>query len=133
MIGFGDKGEEYGQYQQSKFIGGKKNDLVICFGGGNKTNHAAWCYVFGFTEKELVKKNLQTILINNSINNDILDKIELEIRKNYTIKDWHKFDYIKIQPNPVIYLWYIGLMIIIQFVLYVVFNQNSLIKDRWTI
>lgn len=123
MIGFGDKDAKYGQYQEAKFIGGKKNDLVLCFGGGSKINHATWAYVFGFTEKGIVKENLQTILLNNPINDDILFKIESEIRNDYVVKDWKKFNYITVEPNPTIYFWYLGLMVVIQFILYVVFNN----------
>lgn len=96
MIGFGDVGSEIAQLQEAKWIGGKKNDLVLCFGGPVK--RPTWSYVFGWTEREIVKRNLETILLNNQINDDIIPIIEKEVVVNYEIKDWSKFDYISVEP-----------------------------------
>ena len=126
IIGFGDKSEDMGHYQESKFIGGRKNDLVITYGGGSTTNHAAWCYVFGFTEQNIVKQNIETILLTNPINDDILSKIETEVGLNYRIEDWTKFNYISIEPATWIYFWYFGLMILIQVGLYTFFHLKDL-------
>lgn len=99
-----------GQYQQAKWIGGKKNDLIICYAGGNQQQNPEWVYVFGWTEKDIVKQNLQTILLERPINNQILPLIEEEIKTNYTIKNWKKFDYITIQPPTWSYIIYIILV-----------------------
>jgi len=125
MIGFGNKGEEMGHYQESKFFGGRKNDLVITFGGGTRTNGATWAYVFGFTEREIVKQNIETILLNNPINDNILNNIELEVRRNYVIKDWKKFNYLSVSPSDWVYGWYFGLMFVIQIGLYIFFRISS--------
>ena len=45
LIGFGDGGSDSGQTQEAKWVGGKKNDLVLCFGGPLKK--PCWTYVFG--------------------------------------------------------------------------------------
>jgi hypothetical protein len=96
LIGFGDKDASVAQLQEAKWFGGKKNDLVLCYGGaGVKTE---WAVVFGWTEQELVKRNLETILLENTVNTEILPRIESEIRANYVIKDWTKFDYIAVSP-----------------------------------
>lgn len=96
MVGFGPKGSEYGQMQQAEWIGGKKNDIVICFGGLNKK--PTWVFVFGWTEKDITKRNLESIILENGAVNSTLPLIEKEIRNNYVLKDWSKFDYIQIQP-----------------------------------
>ncbi len=128
FAGYGNKDAIYGQYQQAKFLGGKKNDLVLCFGGGSRTNKANWSFVFGWSEKEIVKRNLETILLNNPINDDILPLIEEEISKNYLIKDWKKFDYIRIQPKTWVYFVYIILVLIIQTGLWIYFHNNEFSK-----
>lgn len=129
MIGFEDEPADYAHYQQAAWIGGKKNDLVICFGGGNSSKPAEWSYVFGWTEKEIVKKNLQTILLQHPINNNLLPLIADEINKNYTIKDWHKFDYITIEPPMWSYWAYFLGMIIVQGGLYFYFHSNEYDKN----
>lgn len=128
LVGFGNQPAEYGQWQQAKWIGGKKNDLVICFGRATRNEPAQWAYVFGWTEKELVKKNLETIFTENPINNNIIPLVVEEISKNYTIKDWSKFDYITITPPAWSYLTYFIIMIVTQGGLYWYFNSNEYSK-----
>lgn len=128
MVGFANEGSEYGQWQQAKWIGGKKNDLVLCFGGATTKKKADWSYVFGWTENELVKKNLQSILMSHPINNDILPLITEEINQNYKIKDWSKFDYISIQPPTWSYWTFIILLALTQTGLYIWFHSNEFHK-----
>ena len=97
IINFGNKDKSVATYQQAKWVGGKKNDLVLCYGGGDQ-KHANWSFVFGWTETEVLKRNLETILLENSIDNSIIDKIEKEVRMYYQIKDWKKMDYITVEP-----------------------------------
>lgn len=122
IIGFGDESSsQIAHDQEAKWIGGKKNDLVICYGG---TDNSKWCYVFGWTEEALVKRNLETLFITNEINNDLLSKIENEISENYIIRDWHQFDYLTIEPPTWSYFVLIGIMIVTQtgFILFSIFN-----------
>ena len=94
---FSDKDSGYGQWQEAKWIGGKKNDLVLCC-GGEPGESAKWSYVFGWTESELVKRNLESILLENPVDTTIIPIIEAETIANYELKDWSKFDYITIEP-----------------------------------
>jgi hypothetical protein len=95
LIGFGEKDSSIAHLQEAKWIGGKKNDLVLCYGGSR--SNTTWAYVFGWTESMLVKRNLETILLENKIDDTIIPKVEAEIRANYQIKDWSKFDYIAVE------------------------------------
>jgi hypothetical protein len=113
IVNFGQKDKSIAIYQQAKWVNGKKNDLVICYGEGDR-GHANWSFVFGWTEKEEVKRNLETILLNNLINNSIIGIIESEIKANYLIKDWHKFDYITIEPPFWSYVTLLILLLISQ-------------------
>lgn len=128
MVGFFREPAIYGQYQQAAWVGGKKNDLVICFGGATRNEPPQWVYVFGWTDKELVKQNLQTLLLNNVISTDLLPEIEAEIRKNYVIKDWSKFDYIKIEPPNWSYVIYFVVLCLTHFLLFFCLEQNSYVK-----
>jgi len=101
MIYFGNKDKEQAMYQESAWVGGKKNDLVICYGGieGNR-----WSYVFGWTEKSLVKRNLESIILDNKMNDGIIPLIKKEVQENYQIKDFSKFNYMQIDPPSWAYL-----------------------------
>ena len=131
MVGFGNKDSSYGHYQQAAFVGGKKNDLTICFGGGSRTEPAEWAYVFGWTENELVKKNLESLLMDNPINDDLIPLISNEVVKHYTIKDWSKFDYIAIPPPTWSYWVYFIVLILTQSGLYYWFHINEYDKDDY--
>jgi len=115
LIGFGERDASVAQLQEAKWIGGKKNDLVLCYGGSNEK--PSWAVVFGWTEREIVKRNLEAILLENPVNNDLIPKIEAEIRANYVIKDWSKFDYIDVTPP----WWGIIVLIVVMAVLQVGF------------
>lgn len=111
------------KYQEAKWIGGKKNDLVLCYGYSNKID---WAYVFGWTEKSIVKCNLETILLNNQIpNNNLLSIIEQEIVTNYQLKNWDKFNYLTIEPPGWSYIVLIIIMGIIQGVIWFMFMNNN--------
>lgn len=127
IIGYGNQGMNISEYQESAWIGGKKNDLVICYGGevGKK---ATWVRVFGWTEKNIVKKNLESLLLMTPVNNNIIPKIQEEINANYEIKDWHKFDYLTIEPPAWSYWVYLGVMIVVQGGLIVWYRFNELNK-----
>lgn len=126
IIGFESKDATLGQYQQAKFIGGRKNDLVITFGG--RPSNPDWVYVFGWTESELVKVNIQEELYFSGINTNTIPFIKDEVKKNYKIKDWSKFSYISIEPRPSYYYWHIGFMILIQGGLWFWFHVNEFDK-----
>jgi hypothetical protein len=125
IVGF-DKNapNDYGHWQEAAWIGGKKNDLVLCFKEG-EGKLAASSYVFGWTESEYCKKNLQTLLITHPINKDIIPLIEKEIVTSYKVKDWSKFDYITVEPPRWSYIVYIFVIFGTQTGLYVYFHRNE--------
>jgi hypothetical protein len=97
MVGFGNRGIDAAEWQRCKWIGGKKNDLVLCYGGLN-VGKPTWSKVFGWSDGEICKRNLETILLQNEPSTTVLPKIEAEIIRGYKIKDWSAFDYITIEP-----------------------------------
>jgi hypothetical protein len=107
------------QQQEALWIGGKKNDLVLCYG------EDGWAYVFGWTEEEIVKRNLESILLEKEKNSNIIKPIEEEIIKNYEIKDWSKFDYISIEPPLWSYIVFIIVMVIAQIGFYIFAHLND--------
>lgn len=82
-----------GTYQHSKWLGGKKNDLVICKGQG-------WSKVFGWSESDICKRNLEALVLNAEITNDIIPLIEQEIQTNYTKREFTEdFEYLTVEPQ----------------------------------
>jgi hypothetical protein len=104
IVGLGKQPMSVAKWLESKWIGGKKNDLVLCY-GTDSTGKATWACVFGWTESELVKRNLETILLSGPS----LPAIESEIAKNYRIKDWSKFDYLRLEPP----LWSFWVLVVV--------------------
>jgi hypothetical protein len=118
---------------ESHWIGGKKNDIVICFGSNSVEStpvyKPTWCRTFGWTEKELVKENINTIILENGIRSETIPLIEKEIFKNYTIKDWSKFDYLTVEIPSSFFFW----CLIIQFVaigVWVFFSINNELEKK---
>lgn len=123
VVGWKEGDQSLGEYQRSHWVGGKKNDLVICFGGDPRKPD--WVFVFGWTEREDVKQNLVSILSDNGISTATIPLIEAEVRKNYTIKDWSKFDYITI-PYPMwAFWWFIVIQLVTQGGLWAWFHFNE--------
>jgi phage-related protein len=111
---------------ESYWIGGKKNDLVICFGGGETIQNPKWCHTFGWTEKEIVKRNIDTIILENGIYSKTIPLIEKEIIANYTIKDWTKFDYLTVDIPFSYFVWcFIITIVIIGIWIGVALNNES--------
>ncbi len=104
MCGFSGAGAEIAQMQKNKWVGGKKNDLVICYSTGADKAKATWVDVFGWTDSEVCKATLRTIVLNGPIDQTLIAKIEAEVGKNYVIKDWSQFDYLSVEP-PVWTYW----------------------------
>ena len=129
FVGFNSADSMLGDYQQASWIGGRKNDLVITY--GFKGTNVLWSKVFGWTEQEMCKRNIESIVLANPINNNLLPLIEKEIKSSYIIKDWTKFSYIQIEPP----LWSYITLIILMFVSQVGFwfwaHCNNFTKEKF--
>jgi hypothetical protein len=106
MINFGNKGEDMAEWQRAKWVGGKKNDIVMCYGTSGNNNKADWVKIFGWSESELAKVQLQNVMLDHKIDSTILPLIKDIIIKEYDIKDWSKFDYLSVEISWN-YLWII--------------------------
>jgi hypothetical protein len=129
MLNFGLQDRSIAEWQRAKYIGGKKNDIVICYGQLGTNNIPTWCSVFGWSEREICKRNLESILLANPINNDLLSQIEKEIVANYQIKDWTKFDYISVDPPTWAYIALAITMLLTQGTFWIWAHYNEFTKD----
>lgn len=126
IIGFESRDTSLAQYQEAKFVGGKKNDLVTVI--LTTGTHITFARCFGWTEKDLVKRNIESYIVEKGINTNFLDFLKREVIQNYELKDWSKFDYITVEPNPAWYYWYIFFVLGIQGGLWIYFHKNEFSK-----
>lgn len=127
-VGFGAKDSSIAEQQRSKWIGGKKNDLVICYGGPDQFR-PTWAHVFGWSDSDICKHKLETIVLDNKMGNNIIPLLEAQVRAEYTIKDWHDFDYLTVEPPVKAYYCFFGAIIVIQGGLWVFFYLNEFNKE----
>ncbi|CAM2982238.1 hypothetical protein [Rariglobus hedericola] len=84
---------------EAKWIGGKKNDLVLTYG-------ESWSYVFGWTESTLAKTKLESLLrYHYPLDDRFIPEVEKVIVAHYKMVDWHKFDYLDLKPRTAHYWW----------------------------
>jgi hypothetical protein len=96
LVGFNNQPSTQAHRLRSKWFGGKKNDLVLCY--GYQDGKVTWAEVFSWSKSELCKSNLRTILLENPVDETIIPKIKHEVETNYTARDWKDFNYIQIEP-----------------------------------
>jgi hypothetical protein len=130
LIGFSSPDDMIAKYQEAEFIGGRKNDLVICYNARGRGQKASWAVVFGWTDKMLVKRNLETIFLNNPIDDSILPLMAKEIETNYVIKNWERdFAYLSVEAPTWAYVVLILVMILTQTALWWIFMKNDFDQD----
>jgi hypothetical protein len=103
---------------EAKWVGGKKNDIVMTYG-------ADWSYVFGWTEHARVKRELETLLLLEPVNDALLPEIEALVREHYELVDWSKFDYLDLQPRGWHLLVLVLVMVFTQGLAFVCITQND--------
>jgi len=89
-------------------------------------------FTFGWTEQEIVKRNLDTIVGKAMVDKDLIPLIEEEVRRNYIIKDWDKFDYLGIEPPGWSYVVFILVMAAAQAGFYFFAHHNEFrTREGW--
>lgn len=129
-VGFDSNDSQLSQAQESMWLGGRKNDLVLTF--GIKDKKVQWARVFGWTESDICKRNIETIILGQLGTPTFLTSLEREVANNFKKKDWHKFDYISIQPTTGHIIFFIVTTIITQTGLYIYFFFNDISKSSIT-
>lgn len=112
-VAFYNQDSMLGQYQEASWVGGRKNDVVICY-NVDANKKVTWAHVFGWTEKDIAKRNLESLFMTNVPSDALIPEIEKVISKDYVIKDWSKFDYISVEPPTWAYIMVIVVMVAVQ-------------------
>lgn len=128
IVGFNKADANLGKLQEAKWVGGKKNDVVICYGyaplEGNIPN-VCWTYCFSWCKNDQMKRNIEKIFYDGPIDDTILEKLENEIVSGYEKREWSEFDKISVKPRPIHYKILLSLMVLVQIGMYVFFILNG--------
>jgi hypothetical protein len=116
IIGFGDCDKSKAVLQQAYWQGGKKNDIVICYG---KT----WAYAFGWSYDNKVFRDLETAVMDYKadharLDDAVLARFKTIIWSEYKRRNWADFDYIALTPPWWSYIVTIFVMLVTQAVYY---------------
>ena len=124
LIGFGDVDPEICEYQESAWYGGKKNDIVICYGGADAL-HASWAYCFSWTDNSSLKRELEKIIVRGTLNTNMLAQIEKKIYKDYVAKDWSDFDKVVVEPPRSAFIALLFVILVTQGIFFGICYFNS--------
>lgn len=115
---------ELGMRQEQYWKGGKKNDLVLTFGGN--PSRPEWAYVFGWTEHEAVKRLLENRLRDGTASTDEISAI---VMAEYRLCEFEeKFEHIEVETPWWYYLIFAVVTIASQVTAHVVFTRNEYTK-----
>jgi len=123
IVGFDSSNYSLAELQKALWIGGKKNDLVLTYGNG-------WSKVFGWSDSDVLKRDLEQLLLENAVDEKLLPRIEKLILEEYEKTNWHKFDHLSIEPNEWAWFWFLFCLIITQVGLWVFFHKNGIDKFK---
>lgn len=118
LVGFDSDDHYLAELQRSYWKGGKKNDLVLCYGKG-------WSKVFGWSDSDVLKRTLEDILLKGNVSTDTIKEIEPAILSGYQKTNWHKFDHLSVEPSGAAIAWFWVVIVISQVALYFYFHANE--------
>lgn len=102
VLVFTKQAEEFSYGVRNKWLGGKKNDLIVNIGVDNNQT-ITWVKVFGWSANEMVYIKLRDDLkaIGTITNTQgILDVLEYDVDKYYQRKHMKDFEYLKNEVEP---------------------------------
>jgi hypothetical protein len=123
IVGFDSSDHTLAESQKALWIGGKKNDLVLVYGNG-------WSRVFGWSDSDILKRDLEQLLLQNPVDENFLPQIERLIFAEYEKTNWHKFDHLSVEPNGWAWFWFWFCLIITQVGLWIFFHGNGVDKFK---
>jgi hypothetical protein len=98
LLVFTDKTQEAAQNQESHWMGGNKNEFIVCVGVDGKTREAKWAYVISWTESETLKVKVRDFARSMKPFDPValVDYMIPQIRQDFVRKSFAEFDYLKV-------------------------------------
>lgn len=101
-----------GEMQRSHWLGGNKNEFVVCL-GVDKHNNVMWCYPFSWEDKpKLAVETKQYFIDNPKLDIGKYSKFLTSHLKDWKRKEFKDFEYISVELSDVQLTWIIILIII---------------------
>lgn len=100
IVVFDSKGPEAGRAQEAYWEGGNRNEFVVCLGrdGGRTT----WVHAFSWTpDKRLAIEVRDMLEERDSLSlGAIADSVAARVLHRWKPRDFHEFDYLRVEPTP---------------------------------
>jgi len=116
VLTFKNQPLEAAMAQEAYWLGGNKNDIVLCLGTtDNENSPFAWAYVISWTPNETTKVNLRNAVTQQK-NQSIYTASQLlvnEVNKSWVKKDFKEFNYLTVSPPLKVMIWFYIAMVVI--------------------
>lgn len=117
--------QETGTLQERLWMGGKKNDLVLTYGGDPQ--EPDWAYVFGWTDKQAVKRLIENRILDGLATTEEISNLVIA---EYTLCEFEeKLAHIEIPTPWWYYLIFAIVVIASQGTAHFIFSSNYETKD----
>lgn len=104
---FNDKPIDIGIKQKNYWVGGNKNELVVCIGLNKNTGKLDWVYPFTWTENKRIAVDVREDVMNlDTLNFTNLFYILDDATKTFTYRDFNQYNYLSVDP-PTWEVWFV--------------------------
>lgn len=108
---------EAGLALQDSWKNGNKNDFVVSF-SADSDGKIAWAYAFSWSEVDILKLEVQDLLMNSGEITDflpILEGVGKLVEEKFERKQFADFNYIQIQPSNLAigFIWFLELTLLV--------------------
>jgi len=129
---FKNKSRNAGLLQQQHWMGGNKNEVVICI-GLDKTNNVTWSHVFSWSKKQDFVVNIRDYNVGKKVFNEktfreMIDYSFEELYIHFERREFAEFSYLTVEPPMwgIITTYILTLIICVGFSVWIVTNEFDL-------
>lgn len=100
LIVFEGQGPAAGRAQEAYWEGGNRNEFVVCV--GRKQGRTTWVHPFSWTpDKKLAVEVRDLLTAHDSLAlSAMADSVSRRVIPRWRVRDFHEFDYLRVEPTP---------------------------------
>lgn len=107
---FNNKPIDVGIKQKNYWIGGNKNELVVCIGLDKNSGKLDWVYPFTWSENKRIAVDIREDVMNmDTLNFTNLYHILDDATKTFTYRDFNQYNYLSVDP-PTWEVWFVYIL-----------------------